>query len=279
MANRACEQAATQPEWLAKQTAGKSEADQKIWTSAYEKIHSENHYQKGEGPTQALERLKGQGLLADVSIKDIPAEAHKLEKQQGHDGQPKTVFTTHDAVLSTPREHREISNFVERQIKAEQAQRLAPSTEAIQSVMTPERAAQMKAAGLEVDPQCLHDKMVKRMVDDKGLTGTQLENMKSFPVGAPYVATGAITGAQMDSVLKEQKAMRDTKRDDQAFKDLKACNPEEYAKQWKQYLKDTDVGQLLRVHAKEDPHHYKLAKIVAADSTISSLKDQEKQKQ
>lgn len=275
MANH-CEQAATQPEWLAKHTAGKSEADQKIWTSAYEKIHSENHYQKGEGPVQALERLKKQGLLADVAIKDIPSEAHKLEKEQGKDGQPKTVFTTKDEVLSTRREHHEIARFAERQIKVEQATRLAPATEAIQSVMTPERAAQMKAAGLETDPQALHDKMVKRMVDDKGLTGSQMEHMKTFPVGAPYVASGAITGAQMDGVLKEQKALRDTKRDDQAFKDLQACNPDEYKKQWTQYLKDTDVGQLLRVHAKEDPQHYKLNRIVAADSMISALKDLEK---
>lgn len=278
MANQSCEQAASRPEWLAKETAGKSEADQKIWTSAYDKIHSENHFKKDEGPTQALERLKNQGLLTDLSIKDLPQEAHKIEQRQGKDGQPKTVFTTHDEVLSARREHHEISRFAERQIKVEQAGRLAPSTENIQSAMTPERAAQMKAACLETDPQALHDKMVKRMVDDKGLTGSQMEHMKSFPVGAPYVASGAITGAQMDHVIKEQKAMRDTKRDDQAFKDLKACNPEEYNKQWRQYLKDTDVGQLLRVHAKEDPQHYHLNKIVAADSLISALKDLEKQK-
>jgi hypothetical protein len=278
MANNACEHVAAQPEWLAKQTAGKSEADQKIWTSAYEQIHTANHYQKDEGPVQALERLKGQGLLQDLAIKDIPQEAHKLEKQQGKDGQPKNLYTTQDEVLPARREHQEIARFVERQIKAEQATRLAPSTESVQSVMTPERTAQMKAAGLETDPQALHDKMLKRMVDDRHLSGTQMEHMKSFPVGAPYVASGAVTGAQMDHLIREQKAMRDTKREDQAFKDLKACNPEEYQKQWHQYLKDTDVGHLLKVHAKEDPLHYKLSKIAAADSLVSALKELEKQK-
>lgn len=278
MANNACEQVATQPEWLAKQTAGKSESDQKIWNSAYESIHSANHYQPGEGPNQALTRLKSQGLLADVSIGDINKEAHKLEAQQGKDGQPKQFFTTKDEVLSPRREHHEIARFVERQIKTEQANRLAPSTETVQSVMTPERTAQMKAAGLETDPKALHDKMVGRMIEDRNLSSRQMEHMKSFPVGAPYVASGAITGAQMDHVMKEQRAMRDTKREDQTFKDLKACNPEEYKKQWTQYLKDTDVGQLLKVHAKEDPMHYKLSKIVAADSMITALKQLEKQR-
>jgi len=278
MANNPCEQVAAQPEWLAKQTAGKSEADQKVWTSAYEKIHSENHYKIGEGPTQALERLKGEGLLADVAITDIPKEAHKLEMRQGKDGHPKELYTTKDEVLGPNREHHEIARFVERQIKAEQATRLTPSTENIQAALTPERAAQMKAAGLETDPQALHDKILKRMTDDRGLTGTRMEQMKSFPVGAPYVATGAVTGAQMDHLMREQRALRETKHEDQAFKDLKACNPEEYSKQWRQYLKDTDVGQLLKVHAKEDPLHYKLSKIAAADSLITALKELEKQK-
>ncbi len=280
-ANNACEQVATQPtqpEWLAKQTAGKSESDQKIWTSAYESIHSANHYQEGEGPSQALTRLKNQGLLADVSITDINKEAHRLEKQQGTPGHPKELFTTKDEVLSPRREHHEIARFAERQIKNEQANRLTPSTENIQAALTPERAAQMKAAGLETNPQALHDKMIARMTDDRGLSATQMERMRSFPVGAPYVASGAVTGGQMDHVMKEQKALRDTKREDQALKDLKACNPEEFKKQWTQYLKDTDVGQLLKVHAKEDPLHYKIAKIEAANSLITTLKQMEKQK-
>ena len=278
MANNACEQVTTQPEWLAKQTAGKSESDQKIWTSASESVHSANHYQKGEGPSQALERLKSQGLLADVSIGDINKEAHRLEKQQGKDGQPKQLFTTKDEVLSAKREHHEIARLAERQIKTEQANRLAPSTENLQAALTPERAAQMKAAGLETNPQALHDKMVQRMTEDRSLTSTRMEHMKSFPVGAPYVASGAVTDRQMDHLIREQKALRDTKREDQAFKDLKACNPEEAKKQWTQYLKDTGVGQLLKVHAKEDPLHYKISKIVAADGLVTALKELEKPK-
>ena len=116
------------------------------------------------------------------------------------------------------------------------------------------------------------------MADDRGLSGTQMEHMKSFPVGAPYVASGAVTGAQMDHLMREQKALRETKHEDQALKDLKACNPEEYNKQWHQYLKDTDVGQLLKVHAKEDPLHYSAAKISAADTLITALKESEKSK-
>ncbi|MBI2810592.1 MAG: hypothetical protein HYX67_07180 [Candidatus Melainabacteria bacterium] len=183
-----------------------------------------------------------------------------------------------DEVLSTKREHHEIARFVDHQIKTEQASRLTPSTENVQAALTPERTAQMKAAGLETDPQALHDKMVKRMIEDRGLTGTQMEYMKSFPVGAPYVASGAVTGAQMDHLMREQKALRDTKREDQTLKDLKACNPEEFKKQWTQYLKDTDVGHLLKVHAKEDPQHYKISKIVAADAMVTALKELEKQK-
>lgn len=105
-----------------------------------------------------------------------------------------------------------------------------------------------------------------------------MEHMKSFPVGAPYVASGAVTDRQMDHLIREQKALRDTKREDQAFKDLKACNPEEAKKQWTQYLKDTGVGQLLKVHAKEDPLHYKISKIVAADGLVTALKELEKPK-
>lgn len=278
MSKNACEQQAARPEWLQQQISGKNEADQKLWSNAYDKVHGQNHFQKDEGPSQALERLKKQGLLQDMSISDIPKEAQKIKVEQGKDGVPKNVFSTRDAVLSTPREHQEITRFVEAMKKSEQASRLAPSCESLSAALTPERAAQMKAAGLETDPKALHDKMVKRMTEDRGLTAAGMEKMKTFPVGAAYVASGAITGAQMDSVMREQKAMRDTKREDAAFKELRACNPEEYKKQWQQYMRDTEVGTLLRVHAKEDPRHWKAAKIAAADSLVTALKDQEKQK-
>lgn len=278
MANNGCEQVAPKSDWLAHRTSGKSEYEQKIWTSAYDSIHSANHYQLGEGPAPALTRLKSQGILNDVSITDIPKEARKLELEQGKDGQRKLVFKVNESVLPPEREHREIASFVDRQIKFEQANRLTPSVEKFQAALTPERTAQMKTAGLETDPQALHDKMVKRLTDDKQLNSTSMQHMKTFPVGAPYVATGAVTNAQMDSLLKEQKALRVTKQEDESLKTLKVCNPDEYDKQWKQYLRDTDLGKLLRVHAKADPQHYKMEKIVAADALIGTLKQMERQK-
>ncbi len=274
MANNPCEQVAAQPEWLTKQTAGKSETEQKIWTSAYEKVHAENHYQKGEGPEPALERLKKDGLLTNMSIVDIKKEAHKLEEHEAiKDGHTPGVFSTHDAVLSSRREKEEIGRFAESMKKSDQANRLAPSCEELKAALTPERIDQLKAAGLESDPQALRDKMIKRMTTDRGLTSTEMEHMKTFPVGATYVAAGAVNGAQMDHLIREQKSLRDTKRDDAGFKELKQCDPQEYKKQWHQYMQDTSLGKLLRVHSKEDPRHFNLTKIEAADSLITTLKD------
>lgn len=139
----------------------------------------------------------------------------------------------------------EDANFdsVERQAKSEQAQRITPTVEAIRSVMTPELASQMKNAGLATDPQTLHDNMVKQMEDDQGLNAQQMKNMKSFPVGAGYVASGAITNDQLQNVLTEQKALRVKN------------SPE------------TDLGHILRTHKDFDQ-----TKISAADSMISALK-------
>ncbi|HEY9679489.1 MAG TPA: hypothetical protein V6C76_15885 [Drouetiella sp.] len=258
------------PEWLKKETTGKSEAESKLWNSAYSSLEKQNHFQAGEGPSQAVARLQKAGFLTDMNITD---EAHKIEKYHGKDGKPQTEFTTKDHVLGPKGEHHEVAKYVESHLKADQVNRLTPSADALKGVMTPERTDAMKKAGLETDPQKLHDAIAKRLTDDKGLNAHALEKMKDVPVGAPYVGTGAITEQQMNSVLREQKAMRDVKRDDTDFKALQKSNPEEYKKQWSQYLHDTNVGQLLRVHAKEDPKHYNIDKIKAADDFIKAVQE------
>jgi hypothetical protein len=278
MANNACEQAAAQPEWLTKQTAGKGEAEQKIWTSAYDKVHSENHYEKGEGPAQALDRLKKDGFLTNMSISDLSKEAHNLEQKEAtKEGKEPPIFSTHEQILSAQREKEEVGRYVESMKKSDQANRLTPSCENFKSALSPDLTEKLKAAGLETDPQALHDKMVKRLSEDKHLSSQHMEHMKGFPVGAEYVATGAVNGAQMDHLMREQRALRQTKHEDKSFQELKASNPEEYKKEWTQYIKDTDVGKLLSVHSKEDPRHFNIAKIEAANSLIAPLKELQKQ--
>ncbi len=144
--------------------------------------------------------------------------------------------------------------------------------------MTPQVAHQLADAGLDTNPRRLHDGIIQRMNEDKALTSADMEKMKSCPVGSPYVATGAVTGRQMDAIIAEQKHLRDTFKRDPYARDLKEFNPEEFQREWQNVLKQTEVGTLLRQHASEDPRHYSWQKIDAADSLITSLQELHRQK-
>jgi hypothetical protein len=268
--------AAQPPEWLTRREDGMAEPEKKLWDSAYAKVHDQNHYFKKEGPTQAFERLKKQGLLDDVSI-DIPKEAQdKVKKELGKKGElHRNYYTSNDRVLTGDQEQKEVAGLVERQKKHDQAQRLSPTTEQINAALTPEVADQLKKAGLKVDPNRLHDQIAKQMESDKGLTSAGMEKMKGFPVGAPYVATGAVSAKEMESVLSKQKSLRDAEMQKPEYKDL---SPKDLwaNKQWQEFAKQTDVGHLLREDAKGNPAA--LAKIEAADALIKNLQNAQKPK-
>ncbi len=276
MSNEVSNPAVSRPEWLAAQVHGKSEGEQKMWNSAYDKVHHENHYLKGEGPSQALSRLKEQGFLPDMKLDDISKVAQRhVEAELGPKGSlHRDYYTTHDRVLSTATEKQEIAKLVEAEKKNWQAHKLAPTTEELHAALTPRVAHRLADAGLDTDPRRLRDGMIERMREDKALTSADMEKMKSCPVGSPYVATGAVTSRQMDGIIAEQKHLRDTISRYPSFKDLNEWNPEEYKREWQNVLKQTDVGRLLRKHASEDPRHYHLQKIDAADSLITSLQNQ-----
>jgi hypothetical protein len=268
----------SRPEWLDTQVQGKSEGEQKLWNSAYNQVHAENHYLRSEGPAQALTRLKDQGLLPDLALDDIPKVAEQNVKAElGPKGSlHRDYYTTHDQVLSTSAEKGEVTKLVESEKKDSQAHRLAPTNEQLDSALTPQVVQKLTDAGLNTDPHQLRDGIIERMKEDKGLTSAAMEKMKSAPVGAPYVATGAVTGKQMDGIIEEQKNLRDTISKDAWMTALKDTNPDDYKLEWQAALKQTDVGALLRKHATEDPRHYDLQKIDAADSLISTLQDQQK---
>jgi len=270
----------TPPEWLDRQLQGKSEAEQKLWQSAYSQVHEQNHFMKGEGPVPALERLRKQGILSDLSNNDILKEGRQMAKDQlgVHGDKKKGAFTIHDVVITNDKEKEIVGKVVETEKKQEQAKRLAPTDEQIKSALTPDVVEKLRKAGLNVDAATLKDAIVKRMEDDKGLSSADMEKMKGFPVGAPYVATGAVSGKQMDSLLAEQKKTRDEKLQDKSFQALKESDPAEYKKQWIQQLKDTDIGKLLHKHAETEPKQYDLAKIDAADALIKKLQELQKGK-
>ncbi len=280
MSNEVSNSAISRPEWLAAQVQGKSEGEQKMWNLAYDKVHHENHYFKGEGPAQALGRLKEQGLLPDMSLDEIPKAAERhVHAELGPKGSlHRDYYTTHDRVLSTATEKQEVAKLVESEKKNWQAHKLAPTSEQLYAALTPQVANRLADAGLDADPRRLRDGIIERMKEDKALSSADMEKMKSCPVGAPYVATGAVTGRQMDGIIAEQKHLRDTISKDASFKALRESNPEEYKREWQNVLKQTDVGNLLRKHATEDPRHYSLQKIDAADSLITSLQQLHKYK-
>ncbi|CAN5380794.1 hypothetical protein BH10CYA1_BH10CYA1_21070 [soil metagenome] len=280
MSNEVSNPASSRPEWLAAQVQGKSEGEQKIWQSAYDKVHNENHFLKGEGPSQALSRLKEQGFLPDMKLDDLAkvAEQHRKAELGPKGSLHRDYYTTHDRVLSTATEKQEIAKLVESEKKNWQAHKLAPTTEDLNAALTPQVAHRLADAGLDADSRRLRDGIIQRMKDDKALSSADMEKMKSCPVGSPYVATGAVTSRQMDGIIAEQKHLRDTISRDGSFKDLKEWNPEEYKREWQNVLKQTDVSSLLRKHASEDPHHYNWQKIDAADSLIKSLQELHRQK-
>ncbi len=74
---------------------------------------------KGEGPTQALSRLKEQGFLPDVKLDDIPkvAQQHIKAELGSHGSLHRDYYTTHDCVLSTATEKQEIAKLVESEKK------------------------------------------------------------------------------------------------------------------------------------------------------------------
>lgn len=280
MSNEVSNPAVSRPEWLAAQVQGKSEGEQKMWNLAYDKVHHENHYLKGEGPAQALGRLKEQGFLPDMSLDDIPKAAEQHVKAElGPKGSlHRDYYTTHDRVLSTATEKQEVAKLVESEKKNWQAHKLALTTGELYAALTPQVAHKLADAGLEADPRRLRDGIIERMKEDKALSSADMEKMVSCPVGSPYVATGAVTGRQMDGIIAEQKHLRDTIGKDPSFKALKELNPEGYKREWQSVLKQTDIGNLLRRHAIEEPRHYNLQKIEAANSLITSLQELNKHK-
>lgn len=269
---------AQKPEWLTERVDGKSDGEKNLWIAAYDKISHENHYQKGEGPHQALSRLKDKGVLPTVSIEDIPQKAHEHVKSElGPKGTlHRDYYTTRDRVLTVDEEIKEVTRMVESQKKDWQAHRLAPTVSQLDSALTPKVVRQLENAGLDADAHKLRDGIIDRLNKDKALTSADMERMRSCPVGAPYVATGAVTGRQMDKVIAEQKSLRDEIGSDPFYKDLKQSDPERYKQEWQLVLKVTDVGSLLRRHASEDPRHYDLKKIEAADALITSLQELQK---
>src|SRR5277367_1710278 len=156
------DKAAPKPsEWLQKREEGMKEPEKKLWDSAYSKVHAQNHYHSKEGPTQALERLKKQGLLADLAFDDIPKEATKKVKAElGKHGElHRNHYTYKDQVLSGDQEQKEVGAQVEKEKKHQQAERLAPTTDQIKAAMTPEIADKLKKAGLNVDPAKLGEQI------------------------------------------------------------------------------------------------------------------------
>ena len=253
---------AKKTEWLSQTESKASDHDKNLWESAYAKVHEQNHYMKGEGNYQALARLKKQGYLNDLPVDGISKEAGKKSKEDlGKNGKlHRKFYTTKDHVLDGDQEQKEVGTLVEHQKKHEQAERLSPTSEQIKQALTPDIQDQLKKAGLNVDGDKLHDQIAKRLETDKGLPSAVMEKMKQSPVGAPYVAMGAVTGQQMDAVLKEQKDLRDN---------WKNANPN--AQMPDDFKHQTDLGGLLRKHAQEDPQHYSIAKLDAADALIKKL--------
>jgi hypothetical protein len=169
-------------------------------------------------------------------------------------------YTTKDQTLSGDEQLKEVGSPVEHQKKQEQAERLSPSTEQINAALTPDVKDQLQKAGLNVDGDKLHEQIAARMEADNGLSSAAMEKMKQFPVGAPYVALGAVSGPQMDAALKEQTDLRDNWKKANSASQLPNV-----------VMQQTDVGALLRKHAEEDPQHYNIAKIDAADALIEKL--------
>ncbi len=270
-------QPAKPPEWLTKHEAGMDEVSKKFWDSAYSKLDGQNHYLKNEGPRQALERMKTHELLGGLSIGDIAKEAKdKVKTELGKNGElHRNYYTSKDQVLTPEQQQKEVGALVEHQKKHQQAERLTPTDKKIGESLTPDVAAQMKKAGLEVNPNKLHDGMVRQMENDKGLNSAGMEKMKGFPVGSPYVATGAASAGKMEQVLAKQKSDRDAEMKKPEYQGLSA--KELWTnRNWQEYAKNTDVGHLLREDAKGNSPAF--AKIEAADALIKKLQQAEKPK-
>ncbi len=245
-----------------------------LYQSIFSKVHEANHYHAKEGPTQALERLKGQGYLTELSIDNIHKTAHeKVKKELGHNGElHRNYYTTKDQVLSPEQEKKQVEGLVEKHHKNEQAERLAATSDQIKQSLTPDVVEKMKAAGLEVNPDTLRTNIINQLNQDKGLTSADMAKMKTEPVGAPYVATGAITAQELTKVLAQQKTMRDDAMKQPEFKDLSKQDLWKN-KDWLAVVNKTNVGALLRADA-TDPQA--LAKIDAADAMITNLQKAQK---
>lgn len=200
------------PTWLREKTNG---SDGALWTSAYQGLEAQNHYHKGEGPVDAMTRLKHQGWLETLSIDDIGKSGHaKVNEELGRHGSlgGRNFYKSSDHVLNEEEQHREVERSVERTKEKErgkQAERLAPSIEKIRNAMTADVEASLKEHGLKTDPKEVRNGIVDAMrFDSMPLSAMQKRQDCDFPIIAGYVALGALSQEQRKQVLDEQQVKR-----------------------------------------------------------------------
>lgn len=266
------------PDWLTLHISELSEEIKAVWMFAYQEVYTRNRYQRGERPAQALSRLKGYGMLADLTVDGLQDMARELCKSDlGPDGgKNRNHYTVNDRILDEELEKQEVFALVDRKKKHLEALRLAPSIDIIESIYTSEYADQLKKASLQHVAKTFYDAMIERLNEDRYLNLTNMASRKIFPVGAAYVASGAATSKQIEEVLMKQRSLREAKQREPQVQELKALNTDEYKIFWRGFLGETNTGSLLKAHLKDNAKQ--LAKIIEADLLILQLQDAMRQK-
>jgi hypothetical protein len=261
------------PDWLTLHISELSDEIKAVWMFAYQEVYTRNRYQRGERPAQALSRLKGYGMLADLTVDGLQDMARELCKSDlGPDGgKNRNHYTVNDRILDEELEKQEVFALVDRKKKHLEALRLAPTLEIIESIYTSEYADQLKKAGLQHVAKTLYDAMIERLNEDRYLNLTNMASRKIFPVGAAYIASGAATSKQIEEVLMKQRSLREAKQREPQVQELKALNTDEYKLFWRGFLGETNTGSLLKAHLKDNAKQ--LAKVVEADLLILQLQE------
>lgn len=266
------------PDWLTMHISQLSDEIKAVWMFAYQEVYTRNRYQRGERPAQALSRLKGYGMLADLTVDGLQDMARELCKSDlGPDGgKNRNHYTVNDRILDEELEKQEVFALVDRKKKHLEALRLAPALEIVEAIYTSEYADQLKKAGLQHVAKTFYDAMIERLNDDRYLNLTNMASRKIFPVGAAYIASGSATSKQIEEVLMKQRSLREAKQREPQVQELKAANTDEYKIFWRGFLAETNTGILLKAHLKDNAKQ--LAKIIEADLLILQLQEAMRQK-
>lgn len=261
------------PDWLTLHTRDLSDEIKAVWRFAYQEVYTRNRYQRGERPAQALSRLKGYGMLSDLTVDGLQDMARELCKSDlGPDGgKNRNHYTVNDRILDEEQEKQEVFALVDRKKKHLEALRLAPDLELVNAIYTSAYSEQLKKAGLQHLASAFYDAVIERINDDRYLNLTNMASRKIFPVGAAYIASGATTHKQIEEVLMKQRSLRESKQREAQVQELKAADVDQYKVFWRSFLAETNTGNLLRAHLKDNAKQ--LSKVLEADILILKLQE------